>query len=303
MPLYRINNSKVKRLLPVEIGKERDVQRLFENNLSAIIDVDFLATEYSTSFGGRIDTLGIDKSGSPVIIEYKRNQNDNVINQGLSYLKWLLDHQADFEVLCRNKKIGIDIDWTSPRVICVAESYNKFDLDTVEIVPIKIELLRYRIYEDNILLVESDTQKTVKISKAKIFERGKKEKSAKRLQKNYTLEYHLQNAQNQIKELFMQLKQRMTSLDDSIIEEPKKDYIAYKLTTNFVDIVMQKKAIKAYLNMPSGKLNDPYGIARDLAKPKPIGHWGNGDYEVVVKNENEMKKLFELIKQSYNYSK
>ena len=132
---------------------------------------------------------------------------------------------------------------------------------------------------------------------------GKKEKSAKRLQKNYTLEHHLQNAQNQIKELFMQLKQRMTSLDDSIIEEPKKEYIAYKLTTNFVDIVMQKKAIKAYLNMPSGKLNDPYGIARDLAKPKPIGHWGNGDYEVVVKNENEMKKLFELIKQAYNYNK
>ena len=183
MPLYSINNSKVERLLPVKIGKERNVQRLFENNLSAILDVDFLATEYSTSFGGRIDTIGIDKSGSPAIIEYKRSQNDNVINQGLSYLRWLLDHQADFEVLCRNKKIGIDIDWTSPRVICVAESYNKFDLDTVEIVPIKIELLRYRIYEDDILLVESDTQKTVKISKAKIFERGEKREKRKKITK------------------------------------------------------------------------------------------------------------------------
>ena len=77
---------------------------------------------------------------SPAIIKYKRNQNDNVINQGLSYLRWLLDHKADFEILCRNKNIKMDIDWDSPRVICVAESYNKFDLDTVEILPLKIEL-------------------------------------------------------------------------------------------------------------------------------------------------------------------
>ena len=52
----------------------------------------------------RIDSLGIDKNGSPCIIEFKKNQNDNVINQGLSYLRWLLDHKADFEILCQNKK-------------------------------------------------------------------------------------------------------------------------------------------------------------------------------------------------------
>jgi len=51
------------------------------------LNIDFLASEYSMSFGGRIDSFGIDKNGSPVIVEYKRNQNDNVINQGLSYLR------------------------------------------------------------------------------------------------------------------------------------------------------------------------------------------------------------------------
>jgi len=176
-------------------------------------------------------------------------------------------------------------------------------LDTVEILPIKIELLRYRIYEDNILLVESETQKTIKISTSKIFEKGKKEKDTTKLQKDYSIETHLQVASSQIKELFMQLKEMITSLDEAIIEEAKAKYIAYKLTTNFVDIVIQKNAIKAFLNVPSGKLNDAYDIARDLTKPKPIGHWGNGDYEVLVKNEDELKKLFELIKQSYNYNK
>src|SRR3989338_8504225 len=99
MALFKIKNSNVEKLSTLDLEKEKNIQTLF------------------------------DKNGSPVIIEYKRNQNDNVINQGLSYLRWLLDHKADFEILCRNKKVEVDIDWTSPRVICVAESYNKFDLD------------------------------------------------------------------------------------------------------------------------------------------------------------------------------
>ena len=124
-----------------------------------------------------------------------------------------------------------------------------------------------------------------------------------RLQKDYKLDSHLQVASKEIKELFMQLKEMITSLDESITEEAKAKYIAYKLTTNFVDVVIQKTAIKAFLNVPSGKLNDNFGIARDLTKPKVIGHWGNGDYEVLVKNKEELLKLFELIKQSYNYNK
>ncbi len=304
MALFKIKNLNVSKLSTLDLEKEKNIQALFEQNLLTILNVDFLATEYSTSFGGRIDTLGIDKNGSPVIIEYKRNQNDNVINQGLSYLRWLLDHKADFEILCQNKKIEIEVDWTSPRVICVAESYNKFDLDTVEILPIKIELLRYRIYEADILMVESESQKAIKISIREIFDKSKKEKETlPKLQKHYNLDSHLRVAPKEIKELFMQLKEMITSLDEAIVEEAKAKYIAYKLTTNFVDIVIQKNAIKAFLNVPSGKLSDSFGIARDLTKPKAIGHWGNGDYEVLVKNKEELIKLFELIKQSYNYNK
>jgi len=219
-------------------------------------------------------------------------------------LRWLLDHKADFEILCRKEKIDIEIDWTSPRVICVAENYNKFDLDTVEILPIKIELLRYRTYEDDIFLVESESQKTVKLSTSKIFEKGSKNKGIdSKLQKDYTIGGHLQVASKEIKNLFLQLKEMIIKMDDSIVEEPKAKYIAYKLITNFVDIVMQKNSIKAFLNIPSGKLDDPFGIARDLKTPKVIGHWGNGDYEVLVKSEEELLKLFELIKQSYNYNK
>ena len=141
----KIKGSVVEKIKAKDLDLEKNLQSLFEQNLEELLNIYFLAHEYSTSFGGRIDTLGIDKNGSPCIIEYKKNQNDNVINQGLSYLRWLLDHKADFEILCQGKKFEIDIDWDSPRVICIAESYSKFDLDTADILPINVELLRYRV--------------------------------------------------------------------------------------------------------------------------------------------------------------
>lgn len=87
MALFKLQNRKFKKLSLKTLDYEKDFQRLFEDNLEELLNITFLASEYSTSFGGRIDTLGIDKNGSPVIIEYKKSQNENIINQGLSYLR------------------------------------------------------------------------------------------------------------------------------------------------------------------------------------------------------------------------
>src|SRR3989344_5686400 len=304
MALFKINGSAIKKLTAKELDLEKHLQELFENNLEEILSIVFLAHEYSTSFGGRIDTLGIDKNGSPCIIEYKKNQNDNVINQGLSYLRWLLDHKADFEILCQSKKINIEIDWDSPRVICVAENYNKFDLDTADILPINIELLRYRIYDENILYLEPENYQKVRISTSGIIRKSKQEKDKQEiLQKNYSVDDHINKANENIKSMFLNLREKITALDEDIIEEPKAKYIAYKTSTNFTDIVVKQYGLKIFLNVKSGQLNDPQNLARDLAKPKPIGHWGNGDYEVKLEKESELDAVFGLIKQSYDLNK
>lgn len=304
MALFKINNLIVKKLTAKELDLEKNLQELFENNLEEILNINFLAHEYSTGWGGRMDTLGIDKNGSPCIIEYKKNQNDNVINQGLSYLRWLLDHKADFKLLCQNKKINIDIDWDSPRVICIAESYNKFDLDTADILPINIELLRYRIYNENILYVEPENYQKIKISTAGIIKKGKTQKSKEgQLQKIYSVDDHLSGIKKETLKLFQDLRERILSLDQNIIEEAKAKYIAYKTSTNFVDIVIKQYGLKIFLNVKSGQLNDPKKLARDLTKPKIIGHWGNGDYEIKFENTKDTDAIFALVKQSYNLNK
>lgn len=303
MAIFSTTNGAVKKISPVKIGLERDIQRIFEKNLEEILNITLLASEYSTSFGGRIDTLGIDHNGAPAIIEYKRSQNDSVIPQGLSYLRWLLDHKADFEALVHKSKIEIPIDWASPRVICVAESYNKFDLDTADLLPMNIELLRYKMYEENILLVEPEVQRKIKISTSDVFKEAAHEKHEIKDQIKHTVEDHIKSASPAMRELFAAMKEKILALDETISEEAKAHYIAYKLVNNFVDVTIQKDSLKIFLNIPSGKLSDPTNIARDLTKPKFVGHWGNGDYEVKLERNEDVDAVMTLIKQSYEYNK
>lgn len=303
MALFKINGTAVKKITAKELDLEKHLQELFEANLEELLNITFLYHEYSTSFGGRIDTLGIDKSGSPCVIEYKRNQNDNVINQGLSYLRWLLDHKADFENLCQSKKINVEIDWDSPRVICVAESYNKFDTDTADFLPIKIELYRYRIYDGDILYLEQENYQKIKVSTSGITKKLKQEKDQGALQKNYSVDEHLSKADAETKALFFKLREKIISIDVNVKEDPQKYYIAYKLSTNFTDIEVYKSHLKIFLNIKSGQLKGSNPMARDMEKPRHIGHHGNGDYEVKLENDNDLDAVFALVKQSYDLNK
>ncbi|QQS21838.1 transporter [Candidatus Saccharibacteria bacterium] len=304
MSLYAVSGNSAKRVKPLidRNGKkivERDIQNIFEASLDEILNVTFLASEYSTSFGGRMDTIGIDNEGNPCIIEYKKGHNESVINQGLSYLRWLLDHKDSFEKLCGSKGVTRAIQWDSPRVICVAESYNKFDTDTADLLPINIELYRYKLYESGLLTVDTENYQKVKIHNVARVMNGDKKKPEK-LQEIYSLESHLALANDATKELFEELRERILSIDKDISEEPKKLYVAYKTTRNFVDIVFKKTKLKIALNIKSGTIDDPEGLARDLESPVHVGHWGNGDYEIEVSSMSELDYAMKLIQQSYD---
>ncbi len=305
MSLFEIKKGNKVREIKVASQKyERNIQKLFEENLEETLNVIFLASEYKAG-GGRIDTLGIDKNGAPVIIEYKLRQNKNVITQALSYLRWLLDHKADFEILCKDRKIDIDIDWESTSVICIAESFNKYDPGASATLSYRVKLLRYKIYENNILQIEIENyeRKFEHEKQSQIVKNRKESEKEQIIKKHFSLEDYLKNKPENIRDIFYIVREKIISLDKNILEEAKSKYIAYKLTTNFVDIVVLSNSLKIFLNMKSGSLKDPWNIARDLKKPKLIGHQGNGDYEIKLSSKENIDKVFKLIKQSYEYSK
>ena len=116
----------------------------FAKNLEEILGVRFLEKEYQIT-EGRIDTLGIDENNSPVIIEYKWKENEEVLSQGLHYLTWLLTNKRHFNLLVKSK-LGeeTEVNWDQPRVILVAQGFSRYIKSAVQRVN-NVELKTYNL--------------------------------------------------------------------------------------------------------------------------------------------------------------
>jgi len=274
---------------------EVELQRLIEDNMLTFFGVDFLKTEFITSNGGRIDSIGIDENNCPVIFEYKRSLNENVINQGLFYLDWLLDHKADFKLLVMEKlsKDRSDkIDWTmKPRLICVAGDFTKYDEHAVKQINHNIDLVRYKKFGDGLLMLELMTSNTASPLKDEI-----KPVNAKQY-KDKTFEEQLSLAEPKTKELYQNLTNYILALGDDVSENRLKVYCAFRKIKNFVCALIPSKTITLYLRLnPDHVVLEP-GFTRDVRK---IGHWGTGDLEVYIKSTADYEKAKPLIDRAYN---
>lgn len=291
MPIFRNTDGNLKKLKTIPISKEKELQTLVENNLNEVLDMHFLATEYPTTFGGRIDTLAVDYNGAPVIIEYKRNKNDNVINQGLSYLRWLQAQKQEFFEMLILKNLGdktskqITIDWKNPRVVCIAESYSKFDIDTVEVIPMRIELFKYRYYDDGIFSLEP---LGVSEQKSK-FQKEHTEKPTI----DTSVDIHIKKANSNLRDLFEELRSQIFELDENIKEKATTLYVAYRVAKNFAEIHIGKNQLKIHLRPVD--YNDPRGLVDKI----PEGYQWTMDRRVYLKSQEDLEYVFGLIEQSY----
>jgi len=297
MPLFKLQNNKAEKIEKRSVV-ERDIQRLIEENLTEILGIHFLETEFTTN-EGRIDTIGIDQNGSPVIIEYKRTQNDSVINQATWYLEWLLDHKEKFEKLVQAKKLEIEVDWSSPRVICVAESYNKFDLGLVKFLPFVIELLKYRLYDDLLSIDAENFQKGFKLSGSKKLLSADDDRPVREYGKEYTANDLFRSGWKESRELYEQLREKIFELDTNIEEKFNKLYLSYKIENIFCEIIPQAKGLWIHITMPVDKIKKNEIELHDVSQR---GHWGTGETKFRIEKPEEMTMALDYISQSYQYS-
>lgn len=304
MALFKIeNNGRLENIKEQPFKLEKEIQFLTETNLKSIFGLDFVKAEFKLN-NFRIDTLAFDKdAGTFVIIEYKRDKNYSVIDQGYAYLSLMLNNKADFileynesskETLKRN-----DVDWSQSRVIFISPSFTTYQKEAINFKDLPIELWEIKRYNNQTVnynqIKTSGAQESVKtISR----QDETIEKVTKEI-KVYTEDEHLEKGTEETKELYETLKNAIQNLGELEIK-PKKKYIAFVSGSNVVDIHIQKNALKLWLNLQQGDLDDPKEITRDVSS---IGHWGNGDYEIVMRNEEEMEYILSLIKESLKKNK
>ncbi|QOR35756.1 DUF91 domain-containing protein [Clostridium sp. 'deep sea'] len=302
LSLFKINNTNAKKLVPKFVALEKSLQHFIEDNMSEFFAIEFLASEYTTGkvHGGRIDSLGIDENNAPVILEYKRTSNENVINQGLFYLDWLLDHKAEFELLVQRKigkEVSEKIDWSGARLLCIAGDFNKYDTYAVKQINRNIELIRYRKYEDLILFeLVNATQANNKISSSK------KSTSHKVKYKDKTFAEQMECLNNSMSDRLDCIREFILNLGDDVQEKETKLYLAFKKIKNFACVTLSpgENLIYLYLKLnPDDYLTDLNNYNELLRDVRHIGHWSTGDFEVKLKNNDDFEMSKKYIEKSY----
>ncbi len=280
--------------------------------MAELLGVRFLATEYSTgkTHAGRIDSLGIDEDNSPVIVEYKRSTGENVINQGLFYLNWLMDHKAEFELLVLKRfggSVADLIDWSAPRLICIAGDFTRYDSHAVEQMDRNIELVRYRQFGDELLLFELVNSPTYNASRSG--QRAGKTSSHQMPGDNKdAMDVRVSTSKDrtyaewqtllspEMKSLLDSAEEYIISLGDDVQRKELKLYVAFKRLKNFASIVPQKAKLLLFLSLNPDLVQPLPPNARD---GRLFGHWGTGDLELSIVSIPDFEASKPLIALAY----
>lgn len=297
--LFRLENGKASAIDGTTSHLEKPLQTLIETNLEPLLGIRLVESEHPTgkTHAGRIDTLGLDENHCPVILEYKRSTGENVINQGLFYLDWLMDHKAEFKLLVLErygKPAGDVIDWSAPRLICIAADFTKYDGHAVQQINRNIELIRYRRFGKDLLLLElanavsaSTSEKPAPVPVKKTAKSGPTDK---------TIAQWLADLPPNIAAIFGELESYLLSLGDDVQRKDLQLYIAFKRLRNFATVVFQNKVIRVYLNLNPDDHPHEVEFTRDVRK---VGHWGTGDLEIIINCLADLEKAKPYLDAAY----
>jgi predicted transport protein len=296
--MYNTTANKLVQVKEKHFKLEREIQAIFESNLQHIMGLLFVKSEFTIK-NKRIDTLAYDKQTNAfIIIEYKRNKNYSVVDQGLTYLNLMLQNKAEF-ILTYNETLkdilhSKDVDWSQSRVAFVSPSFTENQISASDFKDFGIELWEIKQFENNTISINTIKKSSGAPSIKPLLENSKNLKAVKENIKVYTEEDHYSNGSDYTIELYEKFKSSILNLTDGIEILPQKYYIAFKKGSNISDIEIQKKSLKIFINAKKGTLDDPKDLVKDVSN---IGHRGNGDYQIQIENDKDLEYIMSLIKQ------
>ncbi|MGA9844285.1 MAG: DUF5655 domain-containing protein [Nitrososphaeraceae archaeon] len=240
MRIFSVNETGLTEATEQQFPLESEIQRLTEQNLHDLFELDFVKSEFELH-GLRVDTLAFDnESKAFVIIEYKKDRNFSVVDQGMAYLNLMLNNKADF-ILEYNERSHSshslkreEIDWSQSRIIFISPEFTKYQQHAIGFKDLGIQLWEVHKYSNGILVFNEVKPPS---SKEPIAHLAKKNPVVRRLTeeiKVYKEDDHLKSVDDNMKEIYSELKAAILNLGKDIEIRPRKHYIAFHRKQNFV---------------------------------------------------------------------
>ena len=206
-----------------------------------------------------------------------------------------MDHKADFKLLVLEavgKETADNIDWSAPRLICIAGDFTRYDLHAVGQMQRNIELIRYCRYGADLLLFDLVNRVTAPELDGETGDVKKAKYSSK------TAGQSLAGASSALQDLFVRLKEMLMGLGDDVQFQEKKLYFAFRRIKNFACIEVQPKndCLIVYAKSTDPKAEAIPGFVRDVTG---IGHWGTGNLEITVRTAQDIERSRSLLEGSY----
>ncbi|WP_019064610.1 DUF5655 domain-containing protein [Streptomyces prunicolor] len=306
LKLFRVADGKATEIPGAAVALERQLQTLVERNMNAMLGIRFLASEYGTGsrHRGRIDSLGLDEYGNPVIIEYKRSNGRAVITQALSYLSWLRDHRHEFENLVK-ERLGDEaagtVDWSNPRLVCIAGDFTSHDAHALEEIGRRIDLVSYRDFGGGLLALQllasvtgsatplrtSNTSAGASAPSSGAEGGGSTVKSVR--------QFYNESPQS-LRDLYADLDARLISHAD-VQKEFQLHYVAYRRIKNVATVRLQPRShtLVVRLAVDPDTVELVEGFARDVRK---IGCLGTGPLELRIRSQEDLVRATDLVRRS-----
>lgn len=309
MDLYKLNKNKLSPVDQDQFKLEKDIQNIVEQNTEEIFNLQLVKSEFAIK-NYRIDSLCFDQeTNSFVIIEYKKGSSYSVIDQGFSYLSTMLNNKSDF-VLEYNESTNSglkrdQVDWTQSRVIFISTSFNSFQTDSVNFKDIPFELYQVKRFKGGVISINqisSKSKESIKSVKAINVDNNKVLDQVS----VYDEDSQLKGSSQRIRELYFQLKERMSSWQD----------VKFKTTKNYVSVGRGNKT-KIYINIQKERLKlhllrriDFKGNVKSakvmftIDDPKKIHTLYKSShkeqYQILLKDEKDIDYVVSLLKQKYD---
>jgi len=302
MPLFEIKNSKATKISQKEFKNELELHQLIDKNLEELFGIRYIKDEHITDKHGRIETLGLDESNRPIVIEYKKTKEKGQLVQANRYMTWIKQNPDSFELLVRKniKNINGEIDFTNPRIICFAQEYSIDDKCLA--LSLGAELWKYRFYENNILVISREEEPEQLITTKNKGFTIEKIQRVSRIAK--TIEQHLHGASKELKELFNRIDVEIRDISSEVERYTTNAEIIYKTSRNFACLSIQNKnnCLRFLLRTTNDNIVDEKKLTKFI--PKTHGY-GNITRQLNVSPKEEksgkysINDIMNLINQSY----
>ena len=294
MAIFKIKHNKFVKIKEKRFDYEKVLQKLVEQNLEEVFGLEFVSTEFNIG-GLWVDTLAFSQeTNSFVIIEYKKDKNMSVIDQGFSYLAIMLNNKADFILDYNEKKKSnlkrSDVDWSQALVYFVSPSFTSYQQSAINFKDLPIKLWQVTHYENDLILFNQIKAKGATES-IKNLRKSKEIQKVSVEVKEYK-EADVIGNDKKINGLYEKLKEKINLFDPNLTPNATKTYVGFRLPDNWRNIFSVKKS---WLNKKSGK-----GLLIEFTRSRPKDYKDpEGRLEYV---KNSMKYFNQHMSRMYVYN-